>query len=84
MKKVNEKTKSMVDKIIDGIKKGDMSIGFGYDKFSNGLNGKAFTYYINTLLELNMIKINNSYHTLFINIEFKIYENSYGINFLEL
>ena len=60
MKKVNEKTKAMVDNVISQIKKGEMSIGFGYDKFCNGLNGKAFNYYISTLLELNMIKISDN------------------------
>lgn len=60
MKKVNEKTKAMVDKTIELIKKGKLSIGSGYDKYCNGLNGKAFSYFIDSLLELNMIKINDS------------------------
>ena len=59
-KVMSEKTKMMVDNLVSSIKKGEVSIGFGYDKFSNGLNGKAFSYYINTLLELNMIKISNN------------------------
>ena len=56
---MSEKTKTMVDKVIDQIRKGEVSIGYGYDRFSNGLNGKAFIYYIDTLKELNMIRIDN-------------------------
>jgi hypothetical protein len=56
---MSEKTKTMVDKVIDQIRKGKVSIGYGYDRFSNGLNGKAFIYYIDTLKELNMIRIDN-------------------------
>jgi len=56
---MSEKTKTMVDKVIDRIRKGEISIGYGYDRFSDGLNGKAFIYYIDTLKELNMIDISD-------------------------
>jgi hypothetical protein len=59
MKKVlSERSKKIVDNVIDKIKSGEMSVGEGYDKFvSNMFGGKSYCYFIDRVIELNMIRV---------------------------
>ena len=62
MKKVlSERSKKIVDNTIDEIKKGEMSVCEGYNKFvSNMFGSNAYEYFINKTIELNIIRINKS------------------------
>ena len=58
-KVLSERSKKIVENIIDKIKSGEMSVNEGYDKFvSNMFGGKSYCYFIDRVTELNIININ--------------------------
>ena len=61
MKKVlSERSKKIVDNTIDEIKKGEMSVCEGYNKFvSNMFGSNAYEYFINNLLQ-SMVQFSNA------------------------
>jgi hypothetical protein len=60
MKKIlSERSKKIVENVINKIKSGEMNVGEGYDKFvSNMFGGKSYCYFIDRVIELNIISIN--------------------------
>jgi len=58
-KELSERSKKIVENVINKIKSDEMNVGEGYDKFvSNMFGGKSYCYFIDRVIELNMISIN--------------------------
>jgi hypothetical protein len=59
-KTLSERSKKIVDNTIDKIRSSEMSVGDGYNKFvSNMFGGKAYCYFIDRVIELNIIKVDD-------------------------